>query len=314
MRKHSKKILSLLLAIVLALGMLPNTAMATEGGGSGTGATDEKTEAPAPVFISGYDLSENSRTYYADSSVSVLRIRIEKDTESYNKNTLTVEWQMSDTGETDSFAAIPEVGTAFTNDSLSISYKPTIEPGQTKYYRVAVTNKGLNEENMTPTTVYSQVAVITMLEEIEPAIIIDQPMVRENGELKEANDINVSFTTPSTLPYRNKNYMMTYAQTLMCMRDDWNKDQYRFAGWQLRDTLFYRGNAPNAEKIEVTPTAGDGWDEYLQGDGWNFSFYTNNSQYYVTSKGNGTTITKLKDFHLTPVFEKKTQWPIHLHL
>ena len=56
MRKHSKKILSLLLAIVLALGMLPNTAMATEGGGSGTGATDEKTEAPAPVFISGYDL------------------------------------------------------------------------------------------------------------------------------------------------------------------------------------------------------------------------------------------------------------------
>ena len=146
-----KRVLSLLLVLVMAVGMLPVSAMAAEG-----------EPAPAPVFQT--NLKEPEVTYYSDSSIRALSIQITKDEASYTKDTLEIKWQSSNSGEEGSFSDAKD---GVFNFLLSSSYKPDIQPGETKYYRAKVTNNGLGE-GMTPTTVYSAVTKIVVLEEAAP--------------------------------------------------------------------------------------------------------------------------------------------------
>lgn len=83
------------------------------------------------------------------------------------------------------------------NFLLSSSYKPDIQPVETKYYRAKVTNNGLGEIGMTPTTVYSAVTKIVVLEEAAPipAKLTFQPAAKLAGEegnytTEAAGDIN----------------------------------------------------------------------------------------------------------------------------
>lgn len=135
-----KRVLSLLLVLVMAVGMLPVSAMAAEG-----------EPAPAPVFQT--NLKEPEVTYYSDSSIRALSIQITKDEASYTKDTLEIKWQSSNSGEEGSFSDAKD---GVFNFLLASSYKPDIQPGETKYYRAKVTNNGLGE-GMTPTTVYSEI-------------------------------------------------------------------------------------------------------------------------------------------------------------
>ena len=89
-----KRVLSLLLVLVMAVGMLPVSVMA------------EEAPAPEPVFQK--DLDGTEVTYYSDSTISSLSIRIQKDETSYNKDTLEIEWQSSDSGEDGSFSTVQE--------------------------------------------------------------------------------------------------------------------------------------------------------------------------------------------------------------
>ena len=92
-----KRVLSLLLVLVMAVGMLPVSAMAAE-----------EEPAPAPVFQK--NLEEPEVTYYRDSSISALSIQITKDEASYTKDTLEIEWQSSDSGEDESFSKAQDGG------------------------------------------------------------------------------------------------------------------------------------------------------------------------------------------------------------
>ena len=110
-----KRVLSLLRVLVMAVGMLPVSVMA------------EEAPAPEPVFQK--DLDGTEVTYYSDSTISSLSIRIQKDETSYNKDTLEIEWQSSDSGEDGSFSTVQE---GVFNPLLSSSCKPDIQPGETK--------------------------------------------------------------------------------------------------------------------------------------------------------------------------------------
>ena len=86
-----KRVLSLLLVLVMAVGMLPVSAMAAEG-------------EPAPAPGLSNNLKEPEVTYYSDSSIRALSIQITKDEASYTKDTLEIKWQSSNSGEEGSFS------------------------------------------------------------------------------------------------------------------------------------------------------------------------------------------------------------------
>lgn len=105
--KHSKKIVSLMLALLMVFSLLPMSSISALAAGSNSPvavqADDTVTAAPAPVFYSVLtDLSRQSATYYADDSEqsrSAART-VEVQPSDYNKNTLAILWQVSDDGST----------------------------------------------------------------------------------------------------------------------------------------------------------------------------------------------------------------------
>lgn len=105
----------------------------------------------------------------------MLRVRIKTNKTAYSKDTLTIAWQVSDDGIR--FTDIEGVGGAM-NAVLMSTYIPTLTPGQTKYYRAVITNKGL-EEGMTPTSTTSAIAKIAYMEGSRPGLEIEQPMLRQ---------------------------------------------------------------------------------------------------------------------------------------
>ena len=107
MKKHSKKIVSLMLALLMVFSLLPMSSISALAAGSNSPvavqADDTVTAAPAPVFYSVLtDLSRQSATYYADDSdkVGQLRVQLKYNPSDYNKNTLAILWQVSDDGST----------------------------------------------------------------------------------------------------------------------------------------------------------------------------------------------------------------------
>lgn len=101
MKKHSKKIVSLMLALLMVFSLLPMSSISALAAGSNSPvavqADDTVTAAPAPVFYSDWtDLSNQSKTYYAGDSdkVGELRVAMKYNASAYNKDTLTVVWQV----------------------------------------------------------------------------------------------------------------------------------------------------------------------------------------------------------------------------
>ena len=173
---------SLMLALLMVFSLLPMSSISALAAGSSSSvawqAEDTATAAPAPVFMgSTMNLSTQSATYYAGDSekVAALRVRIKINKTAYSKDTLTIAWQVSDDGTT--FTDIEGVGGSM-NAVLMSTYTPTLTPGQTRYYRAVITNKGL-EEGMTPTSTTSAIAKIAYLEGSRPGLEIDQAMLRK---------------------------------------------------------------------------------------------------------------------------------------
>ena len=82
MKKHSKKIVSLMLALLMVFSLLPMSSISALAAGSNSPvavqADDTVTAAPAPVFYSVLtDLSRQSATYYADDSDKVGQLRVQ---------------------------------------------------------------------------------------------------------------------------------------------------------------------------------------------------------------------------------------------
>ena len=103
MKKHSKKIVSLMLALLMVFSLLPMSSISALAAGSNSPvavqADDTVTAAPAPVFYSVLtDLSRQSATYYADDSdkVGQLRVQLKYNPSDYNKNTLAILWQVTE--------------------------------------------------------------------------------------------------------------------------------------------------------------------------------------------------------------------------
>lgn len=186
MKKHSKKMVSLILALLMVFSLLPMSSTSAVAADSNSPvavqAEDTATAAPAPVFMSKrMDLSTQSATYYAGDSekVAVLRVRIKTNKTAYSKDTLTIAWQVSDDGTR--FTDIEGVGGAM-NAVLMSTYIPTLTPGQTKYYRAVITNKGL-EEGMTPTSTTSAIAKIAYMEGSRPGLEIGSQCSGRQTEL-----------------------------------------------------------------------------------------------------------------------------------
>lgn len=288
--KKIKRILASFLAFVLMLTLLPAAALADD---------TESAAAPAPVISS--DLSD--KTYYSDDTkVSALTVRLTKNTANYTKDTLVLEWQSSDDGET--FTAIEGAPTAFMNVLLISSYtpeKPSL--GTAKYYRVKITNNGLTE-GMTPTTIYSAVAKIEYVNAEKPGMVVDKPVIRqEDGTFAEDEGLTMTFAAPSkALPYKDTTIGGFYSSVVMLKGESWDTDKYAFRGWQIRDE-FYDGTASYEESVKITPTDDNGWKEYLPGDSWCFNLYYSDGYYRVSYGGQASTVQQV--FHVTPVFEKK---------
>ena len=137
MKKHSKKIVSLMLALLMVFSLLPMSSISALAAGSNSPvavqADDTVTAAPAPVFYSVLtDLSRQSATYYADDSdkVGQLRVQLKYNPSDYNKNTLAILWQVSDDGST--FTDAEGAGTTMSAPLVS-TYVPKVTVGQTTW-------------------------------------------------------------------------------------------------------------------------------------------------------------------------------------
>ena len=84
MKKHSKKMVSLMLALLMVFSLLPMSSISALAAGSSSSvawqAEDTATAAPAPVFMgSTMNLSTQSATYYAGDSEKVAALRADQD-------------------------------------------------------------------------------------------------------------------------------------------------------------------------------------------------------------------------------------------
>ena len=95
MKKRSRKLLSLLLVLVMAFGMVSVASAAESGQISAAVQSNEETAtAPAPKFDSWNNLKNSSATYYEadDGAAKQLWVEIKRDNSSYTVDTLTVNW------------------------------------------------------------------------------------------------------------------------------------------------------------------------------------------------------------------------------
>ena len=287
-----KRVLSLLRVLVMAVGMLPVSVMA------------EEAPAPEPVFQK--DLDGTEVTYYSDSTISSLSIRIQKDETSYNKDTLEIEWQSSDSGEDGSFSTVQE---GVFNPLLSSSCKPDIQPGETKYYRAKVTNNGL-EADMIPTTVYSAVAKIVVLNQTAPKLTF-QPAAKLGGTegsytTENAADINAEVET--YWGYDEVTNIST-GNVSNVLINSWDTVKYDFKGWLMQGQDGLQKLLPvhhSSDYLEVLKVADEtAWAEYVSDPDLIVQsyIYTGTPNKYALRFN--TSVGILKDFSITPVFAAK---------
>ena len=315
MKKHSKKMVSLMLALLMVFSLLPMSSISALAAGSSSSvawqAEDTATAAPAPVFMgSTMNLSTQSATYYAGDSekVAALRVRIKINKTAYSKDTLTIAWQVSDDGTT--FTDIEGVGGSM-NAVLMSTYTPTLTPGQTRYYRAVITNKGL-EEGMTPTSTTSAIAKIAYLEGSRPGLEIDQAMLRqEDGTLVSDDTLSKVplYGSNGTLPKKITNIGASAGKVAQLHDTAWDTDAYIFRGWQIGDT-FFDGTASMDAFVKAGPNETDALKEFLSvaDSDWDLKLFQNpyndRTSYFIEYEGTTTKDGALKLCHITPVFEK----------
>lgn len=315
MKKHSKKIVSLMLALLMVFSLLPMSSISALAAGSNSPvavqADDTVTAAPAPVFYSVLtDLSRQSATYYADDSdkVGQLRVQLKYNPSDYNKNTLAILWQVSDDGST--FTDAEGAGTTMSAPLVS-TYVPKVTVGQTKYYRAIITNKGL-QENMTPTVVTTAIAKICYKTGTRPRVEIDKAMLRQSDGTLVSDDSLSKVTlwgVNGTLPKRITN-IGSFSGNLAQMRDtNWDTDTYLFRGWQIGDR-FFDGTCPETAAVAAGPNEVSALKGFLTvaDSDWHFKMYQspyqNRNTYYLNYEGTTSQDGALKVCHITPVFEK----------
>lgn len=310
MKKRSRKLLALLLVLAMVFGMTSVTSFAESGQSSVAVQSDEEaTAAPAPKFDSWANLSHDSTTYYAPENPDIreLYIQIKTDSSSYTVDTLTGAWQVSDDGE--NFTDIEGAATTF-ESNLYIRYAPEIKAGETKYYRVAVTNKGLTE-GMTPTTVYSAVAKIVYNAKERPGLLIEKPMLRQSDGTLVSDETVSKIQTfaggTNSLPRKSANFGNFTGNIVTFNESGWDTDKYAFVGWQFGDT-FYSGISDEEHAGSAAPTETNGWKGMLNGDDWYLTMfrdeYRQNYEYNLQFAGNasGGMDTVIS---VIPVFEAK---------
>ena len=315
MKKHSKKMVSLMLALLMVFSLLPMSSTSAVAADSNSPvavqAEDTATAAPAPVFMSKtMDLSTQSATYYAGDSekVAVLRVRIKTNKTAYSKDTLTIAWQVSDDGIR--FTDIEGVGGAM-NAVLMSTYIPTLTPGQTKYYRAVITNKGL-EEGMTPTSTTSAIAKIAYMEGSRPGLEIEQPMLRQADGALVSDDALSKVTlygSGGSLPKKFTNIGASVGKVAQLHDTAWDTDAYIFRGWQIGDT-FFAGTASMDAFVKAGPNETDALKDFISvaDSDWNLKLFQNayndRTSYYIEYEGTTTKDGALKLCSVTPVFEK----------
>ena len=310
MKKRSRKLLSLLLVLVMAFGMVSVTSAAESGQISAAVQSNEETAtAPAPKFDSWNNLKNSSATYYEadDGAAKKLWVEIKRDNASYTVDTLTVNWQVSDDGI--NFTDIEDASAAF-NSNLYSYYTPDIKAGETKYYRAAVTNKGLTE-GMTPTTVYSYVATIAFKTGERPGLLIEKPMLRQSdGTLLSDETVSAIqlYGGNNELPRKITGVGTYIGELARFYEGTYDTDKYAFCGWQI-DGTFYSGTADQESAINAVPTEANGWKSFINGDGWYFSMYRETynlkSQYRLQFAGEKVDEGALSVLKVIPVFEAK---------
>ena len=304
-----------MLALLMVFSLLPMSSISALAAGSSSSvawqAEDTATAAPAPVFMgSTMNLSTQSATYYAGDSekVAALRVRIKINKTAYSKDTLTIAWQVSDDGTT--FTDIEGVGGSM-NAVLMSTYTPTLTPGQTRYYRAVITNKGL-EEGMTPTSTTSAIAKIAYLEGSRPGLEIDQAMLRqEDGTLVSDDTLSKVplYGSNGTLPKKITNIGASAGKVAQLHDTAWDTDAYIFRGWQIGDT-FFDGTASMDAFVKAGPNETDALKEFLSvaDSDWDLKLFQNpyndRTSYFIEYEGTTTKDGALKLCHITPVFEK----------
>ena len=150
------------------------------------------------------------------------------------------------------------------NEVLMSTYTPTLTPGQTRYYRAVITNKGL-EEGMTPTSTTSAIAKIAYLEGSRPGLEIDQAMLRqEDGTLVSDDTLSKVplYGSNGTLPKKITNIGASAGKVAQLHDTAWDTDAYIFRGWQIGDT-FFDGTASMDAFVKAGPNETDALKEFL---------------------------------------------------
>lgn len=296
-----KRLLSLLLALVMVLGMLPAGAAAVEPTEyeDEVPATVEELEtaaAVAPVILTQSGGLGQEKTIYEGEANPSYMVRIQADKVNYG--TLNFVWQVSTDNEVFSDisgSATTKVGTL---PMIMVSYKPLDTAPGTYYYRASVTN---TKEGCTPTTVYSNVGTVIRLAGQKPVMTIEKPMVLgANNQMTAAEDLTPTFVNPSSLPYDGTSF--NFFGSIIWMNDNsWSTDKYGFAGWMFNGALL----PMTAGRIgaEDQTAAGEKWNTYLKGEDWYFSSSYSANAYLVSFGGQVSTV--LKSFSVTPVFTEK---------
>lgn len=296
-KNKKRKWLSILLILAMVLSMFPQTGLSWLLPVTAAAAeTGTENVAPAPKFFStAWDLSTQSTTMYTDSSI-MLRIRFEKNTSAHTKDTLDIEWQVSDDGE--KFTAIENPNVTWEEDWYRSTLYPEQEFGTTKYYRAKVTNKGL-KEGMTPSTIYSEVATIKAVNEEEPGYILNMPVVRKaDGSFETDPNIKVEITAPKVTDYtkdplgRGNSYTKN-SGFLGMMPDTWDHDLYRFVGWKVGNQVC-DGTKEKSEAPTYKPTEEKDLYTWFEADE-----YTTDANVQTTFTVYGASIMNSSDTKLT---------------
>lgn len=317
-KNKKRKWLSILLILAMVLSMFPQTGLSWLLPVTAAAAeTGNENVAPTPEFFNElWDLSTQSTTMYTDNTV-VLRVRFKKNTSAHTKDTLDIEWQVSDDGE--KFTAIENPKVTWEEDWYRSTLYPEQEFGTTKYYRAKITNKGL-KEGMTPSTIYSEVATIKAVNEEEPGYILNMPVVRKaDGSFETDPNIKVEITTPKVTDYtkdplvRGNTYSKN-ASFIGMMPDTWDHDLYRFVGWKIGNQVC-DGTKEKSEAPKYKATEENEWAQYVEAENLSFSGY-----YYVANPGTAletvryhlaifadSDIKALKALHVAPVFDLKPE-------
>ncbi|MCI8525302.1 MAG: DUF4430 domain-containing protein [Oscillospiraceae bacterium] len=337
-----KRILSLLLALTLTLGLLPGAAWAGDGGAqplpdetaapaetmpeADTSApaedapgeaepapTADGTEKPAsPEIASEAGGLGKSHTIYSDDKMPAMSVKLVKNG-GYEAVKATVQQATAADGpyaDTATSLKLNKVHLAGNMQASLTSEKPNT--AGTYYFRVKLVHtKGGQESEPTYT---SSVMTVNVRSGQRPAMVVQKPhLLGENNSVGAEVTEKITLVLPSEELPRRVQYGQFHSSIVRIDKagndgtTNWDLDKYTFAGWQINGA-FYPADTTATITAETTVPTGGTWADYYSSSDWKLSVYNDLSRgsYEIGYSDNYSGVHEvLKDFDVYPLFKEE---------